>query len=83
MEWQDMYYAPIDGTAILAVLTGSDLPQVIRYQRRKWVIAWDGYDLSAVCDEPTRWMPLPRVPSPMSDLQRLGQEFGATQEPST
>lgn len=60
--WQGMYTAPIDGTAILALLTGSDLPHIIRWQRQKWIIAWDGYDLSSACDEPTHWMAIPPLP---------------------
>jgi len=59
VAWLPIETAPKDGTAIFAMLTGSDLPHTIRFQRGKWLIAWDGYDLSAECDAPTTWMAIP------------------------
>lgn len=56
--WRTIDSAPKDGTAILGLITGSDLPHTIRFVRQKWLIAWDAYDLSAECDAPTHWMPL-------------------------
>ena len=60
--WRPISEAPKDGTVVLALLTGGDLPHTIRYVREKWMIAWDAYDLSASCDAPTHFMPLPAPP---------------------
>lgn len=62
--WQPIETAPKDGTAVLGVLTGSELPHIIRYLRGAWLIAWDGYDLSASCDAPTHWRALPPTRTP-------------------
>ena len=54
--WQPMESAPTDGTVVLGLLEGSDIPQSIRF-RDGWEIAWDGYRIPAH-DGPLRWVPL-------------------------
>ncbi|WP_414616726.1 hypothetical protein [Stenotrophomonas muris] len=54
--WQPMESAPTDGTVVLGLLEGSDIPQSIRF-RDGWEIAWDGYRIPAH-DGPLRWAPL-------------------------
>lgn len=54
--WQPMESAPKDGTVVLGLLEGSDIPQSIRF-RDGWEIAWDGYRIPAH-DGPLRWAPL-------------------------
>ncbi|HFK2947307.1 TPA: hypothetical protein ACGY8F_002265 [Stenotrophomonas maltophilia] len=54
--WQPMESAPKDGTVVLGLLEGSDIPQSIRF-RDGWEIAWDGHRITAH-DGPLRWAPL-------------------------
>ncbi|BCX42740.1 MULTISPECIES: hypothetical protein [Stenotrophomonas] len=54
--WQPMESAPKDGTVVLGLLEGSDIPQSIRF-RDGWEIAWDGYRIPTH-DGPLRWAPL-------------------------
>lgn len=54
--WQKMESAPKDGTVVLGLLEGSDIPQSIRF-RDGWEIAWDAYRIPAH-DGPLRWAPL-------------------------
>lgn len=58
--WLPIETAPRDGTVILAMLTDSDIPQSVLYQKG-WRIHWDGYYLSGY-DGPTHWQPLPKPP---------------------
>ncbi|MCW0370234.1 hypothetical protein [Xanthomonas sacchari] len=55
-SWQPIKTAPKDGTVVLGLLEGSDIPQSIRF-REGWVIAWDDYRIPAH-DGPTHWLPL-------------------------
>lgn len=55
--WQPMHTAPKDGTAVLALMDASDVPQSVRYNNG-WRIAWDNH-LIGGWDGPLRWMPLP------------------------
>lgn len=54
--WQPMESALTDGTVVLGLLEGSDIPQSIRF-RDGWEIAWDGYRIPTH-DGPLRWAPL-------------------------
>lgn len=60
-DWQEMDTAPKTGTAVLALLPGSDIPHAVRWQDGCWVITWDGYKLRNE-DTPRYWMPIPPVP---------------------
>lgn len=62
-RWQPIGTAPKDGTAILALLTDSDLPHTIRFRDGQWLVAWDGFDLTANSDRPEYWMPLRNRPA--------------------
>lgn len=64
--WQPMTSAPKDGTVILALLTGSDIPYPIRWQDKElpegsppgWFVTWDNYRLTEM-DGPMCWMRCP------------------------
>lgn len=68
--WQTMASAPRDGTAILAILPGSNVPHSIRYAVtrsngrawRGWLVCWDGHRLSDG-DGPDYWQPFPPHPT--------------------
>lgn len=63
VAWQPMATAPKDGTAVLALLDGSDVPHAIRWDKdlARWCMAWDGFELSAV-NGPRYWMRCPDDP---------------------
>lgn len=64
--WRPMTSAPKDGTAILALLAGSDIPYPVRWQDKElpegsppgWFVTWDNYRLSE-SDGPLCWMRCP------------------------
>lgn len=57
MPWQPMDTAPKDGTAVLALLEGSDIPHAVRYTNAGWVVTWDNHLLGSA-DGPRFWMPV-------------------------
>lgn len=68
--WQPMKTAPMDGTTVLALLDGSDIPHAVRWLpaghdegggQEGWHMTWDGYALTAN-DGPRYWMPCPDDP---------------------
>lgn len=63
-QWQPIETAPKDGTAILAMLPGSDISHSIRWNEinRGWCLTWDGWKLGQY-NQPTRWMPMPPEPT--------------------
>lgn len=60
--WQPIETAPKDGTAVLGMLIGSNIPPPMRFMSGGWVISWDHHRLSE-WDGPTHWMPLPEAPA--------------------
>lgn len=61
MVWRPMETAPKDGTVILVLLKGSDIPQSVRFRSGGWKIAWDNYAIYEY-EGPTHWMPCPEKP---------------------
>lgn len=61
--WQPMREAPKDGTAVLALLNGSDIPHAIRWDKDlgRWCMTWDGFELTNT-NGPRYWMPCPDDP---------------------
>lgn len=68
--WQPMATAPKDGTAVLILLDGSDMPHGARWVRPEhgrhagsegWYMTWDNYKLSDL-DGPRYWMHCPTDP---------------------
>ncbi len=57
-QWQPIETAPKDGTAILALINGSDIPQSVRYRNGGWKVCWDDYRVARI-DGPSHWMSLP------------------------
>ena len=81
-RWQKMATAPKDGTAILVLLTGSDIPKPARWFEAEhkrasagagWYITWDNYALTSF-DGPRYWMPCPDDPDYAIDAARAGQK---------
>ena len=60
-----MSVAPKDGSAILALLEGSDIPLAIRWRDEGWEVTWDGHRLDKH-NRPISWMEIPgnRLPDP-------------------
>lgn len=56
-EWRPISDAPKDGTAVLAKLPDSDIPQTIKFHDGGWCVAWDLHRLSKF-DRPSHWMSL-------------------------
>ena len=72
-----MNTAPKDGTAILVLMEGSDVPQAVRwtkaragrgYQVGGWRMTWDDTQLSEA-DGPRYWMPCPDDPDACDGLK--------------
>lgn len=61
VAWRGMKTAPKDGTAVLVLLPGSDIPQAVRWKNDCWRMTWDGHQLSEY-DRPRYWMPCPSDP---------------------
>ena len=63
--WQPMKTAPKDGTAVLVLLVGSDVPHAARWLRVNgapgWHRVWDGWRVPAQ-DGPRYWMHCPDDP---------------------
>lgn len=72
--WQPMRTAPKDGTPVLLLLNGSDIPHAALWlsgpddpratdetAKPGWYITWDGYQVTEY-DGPAYWMPLPPDP---------------------
>ena len=67
MQWRGIESAPRDGTAIIMLLDGSDIPHSVRWicngeipgiDEDGWYMVWDHYHLGSA-DIPTGWLPLP------------------------
>ena len=67
--WKEMKDAPKDGTAILVMLEGSDIPCPVCWfvqsdirpdQEPGWYTTWDHYRILDI-DGPLCWMPCPPV----------------------
>jgi len=56
--WQPMASAPKDGTVVLALLEGSDIPHPVRWVDGLWQSSWDSHRLSC-WDGPRSWMAIP------------------------
>ena len=72
MKWEPIETAPKDGTAVLALIEGSDIPQSVRYRNGGWKICWDDYRIAGI-DGPTHWMPIPSA----DDLSALKEHDDA------
>lgn len=84
--WQPMRTAPRDGTPVLLLLNGSDIPHAARWlsgpddpratdetTKPGWYFTWDGYQVTEY-DGPAYWMPLPPDPAEAAqpaDVARL------------
>lgn len=84
--WQPMRTAPRDGTPVLLLLNGSDIPHAARWlsgpddpratdetTKPGWYFTWDGYQVTEY-DGPTYWIPLPPDPGEAAqpaDVARL------------
>ncbi len=71
--WQRMTTAPKDGTAVLVLLCGSDIPNALRWlescddrgrETTGWHMTWDGHRITRA-DGPRYWMPIPEDPDAM------------------
>ncbi len=71
--WQRMTTAPKDGTAVLVLLCGSDIPNALRWlescddrgrETTGWNMTWDGHRITRA-DGPRYWMPIPEDPDAM------------------
>jgi len=71
--WQRMTTAPKDGTAVLVLLCGSDIPNALRWlescddRGRETTgrhMTWDGHRITRA-DGPRYWMPIPEDPDAM------------------
>ena len=71
--WQRMTTAPKDGTAVLVLLCGSDIPNALRWlescddrgrETTGWNMTWDGHRITRA-DGPRYWMPIPGDPDAM------------------
>lgn len=71
--WQLMTTAPKDGTAVLVLLCGSDIPNALRWlescddrgrETTGWHMTWDGHRITRA-DGPRYWMPIPEDPDAM------------------
>ena len=60
--WQPMKSAPRDGTAVLVLLDGSDIPHPVRWVDSGWRSSWDGYCFPPH-DGPLCWMATPAAPN--------------------
>lgn len=60
--WHPMKLAPKDGTAVLALLEGSDIPHPVRWVDSGWRSSWDGYCFPPH-DGPLCWMATPAAPN--------------------
>ena len=58
MPWRPMRTAPKDGTAILVLISESDIPYSVRWLDDGWHMTWDGHRISTA-DGPLSWMPIP------------------------
>ena len=56
--WQPMKAAPKDGTVVLALLEGSDIPHPVRWVDGWWQSSWDSHRLG-YHDGPRAWMAIP------------------------
>lgn len=68
--WQPMRKAPRDGTAVLVLMDGSDIPHAVRWLTfdddratagTGWYMTWDNYKLRD-SDGPRYWMHCPDDP---------------------
>lgn len=85
MDWQPIETAPKMREIILWADTST--PEFSNWKMASgffhdgmevWI--WGGEQVREWAFPPTHWTPLPPPPSPMTDLQRLGQEFDGAQE---
>lgn len=71
--YQRMDTAPLDGTAVLVLLDGSDVPHAARYvEGVGWHLVWDNWKIPEY-DGPRWWMPCPPDPDTPSTEQN-GEE---------
>ena len=82
--WQPMRTAPMDGTAVLALLDGSDIPLPIRWDVdiAGWRVTWDDYVLSDT-DGPRYWMPCPDDPEADEASDGVAVGHGQPSRPNT
>lgn len=60
--WAPMKSSPKDGTVVLALLEGSDIPHPVRWIEFGWQSSWDGHCFPPH-DGPRCWMPIPEAPN--------------------
>lgn len=81
VAWQPMRTAPKDGTAVLVLLEGSNIPYAVRWEEGSgplggeagWHMTWDGHHLSPY-DGPRCWMACPAEPAeqPQQATDKIG-----------
>lgn len=72
--WKRMQTAPKDGTVVLVLFDGTDIPHAMRWLAagdkrgsgyEGWHLTWDGYP---ACErDPRYWMPIPEDPEAQDD----------------
>lgn len=82
--WQPMSTAPKDGTAVLVLQEGSDIPNPVRWVDGWWQSSWDSYRLNC-WDGPRAWMAIPaefnNVLSAAAGLRGCNSQHGGRRSP--
>ena len=60
--WYPMATAPKDGTVVLGLVKGSDIPHPMRWAGHWWQSSWDHHNFFH--DAPWCWMAIPDSPNP-------------------
>ena len=61
-SWQPIETAPKDGTFILMMCKGAEIPAVVQWTESGWKECGDADDYVPVWSDPESWMPLPVPP---------------------
>ena len=69
--WQTIDSAPKDGTVILVIFTGIDVPVAVKWVGDGWRVEWDHWVLPE-SEWPSHWMHCPAAPLPQHTLVNSG-----------